>query len=830
MVITPFPARTKIYRALCLATLCGTNAVSAAPALEEVIVTAQKREQSILDVPKSVAVLSGNTLEEANITSTRDLSRIVPSLTFRQGFIEAASSFSIRGVTTSTFTGSLQPSVVTVVDDIPMARAGQSIIDLSDMERVEVLRGPQGTFFGINATAGALNVVTQQPEEEFRGYLEATYDENDVDGGWIYKGMVTGSLSDTVRGRLNATYKEYGEHTENLTKGSPYPGMGDEKKWGVVGNLDADIADNFFMELKLDYYESELSNIGGPILAVREYYPGFEVDGQVFGAENFPGVSELDAQRAEASPDQDFVQNATDNGWGTVESGGIGVKFTWDINDSLVAHSITSYREFDTEAGIELTQRPLGVVVDPSTDTSLRTPLTGARAYQRGTQPRAQDMFTQEFRIEGSAENLDYIAGLFYSNFQDEWTPYTPVRLDPFNGQFSIYGLLQDAYVTDVEFDTYAAFFDVNYSLTDRLSLVAGIRYTYEEVDYSHTLWNQANAFSFGAPGNGAFIGSGDASADWLELKSVVNELTSDVSIATHHTASDRSDDDVTGRLGLLYSLTDNVNIYATLATGFKGAGLNTTPTGFDPESIEVDPETVESFEMGLKGNFFDKRLSLNSAVFVQETDNSQQGTLIAGTPASQLENVGGISSHGLELEVSYALTDYVTLSGALSWVDAEIEDFIHQCYSGQVFETGCDVRVFDDGGNLVGMSQDVSGKQAPHTPEWAYSLTANMNIPLSELPFGLYGQMTYSWQDELILEYTHDPLQIQDDYGLLDISLGIRDDEERYDVSLYVKNATDERWSQSGSAINSLLWRVNSIVGRDGAGTFYGIKARWSF
>lgn len=104
------------------------------------------------------------------------------------------------------------------------------------------------------------------------------------------------------------------------------------------------------------------------------------------------------------------------------------------------------------------------------------------------------------------------------------------------------------------------------------------------------------------------------------------------------------------------------------------------------------------------------------------------------------------------------------------------------------------------------------------------------MNIPLSELPFGLYGQMTYSWQDELILEYTHDPLQIQDDYGLLDISLGIRDDEERYDVSLYVKNATDERWSQSGSAINSLLWRVNSIVGRDGAGTFYGIKARWSF
>ncbi len=803
--------------------------------LEEILVTAQKREQTLEEVPISVSVLTEESLDRALVTNTRDLARVTPSLTFRHGFVESASSFAIRGITASSFSGSLQPSVIVVVDDVPLARAGQSIIDLSDIQRVEVLRGPQGTLFGINATGGALNVATQTPDDELGGYFETTYDENDVDGGWVHRAMVTGPLSDSVRGRLNALYKDYGEHTENIAPNSTHPGYGQEERNGIAGALEIDAGPTVSILLKADYADSEIARMGGSIEVLRQYYPGFDftANGQTltnFGMQNYPGITQLDELRLAANPDLDSVAQQRNTGWTATESSGTSARITWDVDDRLSVMSITSMRRFELESHYALDQRPDGLLLNPLTGTSLFSLPSSTRPFEKAPHQREQDTFTQELRLTGSSGNVDYVAGVYYSKFDDEWNTFTPMELrtpTPF-GDFSIIGTLGAGWLTDAEFSTWAAFADATYNATERVQIFGGLRYTNEEVDYRHGIWDQAFGFFF--PFNQSFVGSGDPIADFARLDALFEGWFDSPETAAITVQGDREDDEVTGRIGISYLLTEQTSVYASYTTGFKGVALNTTPTGTSPELIETEPETTNSFEAGLKGRFLGNRLSVNAAVFFQEVEDSQQGTLIAGTPLAQLENVGGLDTQGLELDVQLAATHWLLLVAGLSYVDAEITDFLHLCYDGQTPDTGCNVPVFNDAGILIAVEQDVSGKQAPHTPELSYRLAARFDIHLPDMPFDTFGDISYAWQDDTPLEYTHDPYQVQGSFETLDLSWGIRGKDERYEVSLFVRNATDERWSMSRSSVNTLSWRSNAEMVREAAGRFIGAKARWSF
>ena len=809
----------------------------AQPQIEEIVVTAQKREQTLEEVPISVSVLTDEGLDRALVTNTRDLARVTPSLTFRQGFVETASSFSIRGITASSFSGSLQPSVIVVIDDVPLARAGQSIFDLSDIQRVEVLRGPQGTLFGINATGGALNVATQAPDIELGGYLETTYDENDVDGGWFHRAMVTGPLSDSVRGRLNALYKDYGGHTENVVPDSPHPGYGDEKRKGIAGALEIDGSQTVAILLKADYADSETVRMGGTIEALRQYYPGFDftANGQTLtdvGMQNYPGITQLDELRLAANPDLDSIAHQRNTGWTTTESSGTSARITWDVNDRLSVISITSMRWFELESHYDLDQRPSGILLNPATGTSLFSLPSSTKPFEKPPHERNQKTFTQELRLTGSSGNLDYVAGVFYSKFDDEWHNFTPMELrtpTPF-GDYSIIGTLGAGWLTDAEFSNYAVFADATYNVSDRLQIFGGLRYTNEEVDYRHGIWNGAFGFLFGASGNQSFVGSGDPIADFAKLEALFQGWFDSPETADFDVQSGREDDEITGRIGVGYLLTEQTSVYASYTTGFKGVALNTTPSGTSSERIETNPETTNSFEAGIKGRFLDNRLSVNAALFFQEVDDSQQGTLISGTPVAQLENVGGLDTQGLELDVQFAATDWMLLVGGLSYVDAEIVDFQHLCYDGQTPDTGCNVPVFDDAGTLIAVEQDVSGKQAPHTPELSYRLAARFDIHLPNVPIDTFGDISFAWQDDTPLEYTHDPYQVQGSFETLDLSWGIRDKDERYEVSLFVRNATDERWSMARSSVNTLSWRSNAEMVREAAGRFVGAKARWNF
>ena len=233
-------------------------------ALEEVIVSAQKREQALSEVPISVEVFGAEELSRASITTAKELFQHSPSITYSESYSASGSSMAIRGVSSLAIEGGLQSSVVMIVDDVSYARFGEFLVDLADIERVEVLRGPQGTLFGKNSTAGALNVTTKRPSDEFSASLEATVtDETEQ----FYKASITGPITDSMRYRVNGFYRDLDNIIDNINSSGNGPsGIGGQESQGLRGQLDIDFSDSVNLRLAADWRDFEGS--GGQLQVV----------------------------------------------------------------------------------------------------------------------------------------------------------------------------------------------------------------------------------------------------------------------------------------------------------------------------------------------------------------------------------------------------------------------------------------------------------------------------------------------------------------------------------------------------------------------------------
>ncbi|KAK0331620.1 hypothetical protein LTR94_028201, partial [Friedmanniomyces endolithicus] len=213
----------------------------------EIVVTAQKRTERLQDVPLAVSALSAETLGRQQINDTNGLVAAVPSLTYTQGNNVSNSTFRVRGIGTTLFNQGSESSVSTVIDGVVMARQAQGFVDLADLERVEVLRGPQGTLFGKNATAGVISVVTARPTDRFTARADATIAELDE---YRIKGTMSGPLTDRLRARVSGFYNDVGGHITNVANGRDTNGF---KSWGLRGKLDWDATDNLNFLATLDY-------------------------------------------------------------------------------------------------------------------------------------------------------------------------------------------------------------------------------------------------------------------------------------------------------------------------------------------------------------------------------------------------------------------------------------------------------------------------------------------------------------------------------------------------------------------------------------------------
>ncbi|MFA7555270.1 MAG: TonB-dependent receptor [Spongiibacteraceae bacterium] len=818
--------KTKLFKHTLLATAVAMVPLSASAAvLEELIVTAQKTAQNINDVPISMDVLKGDDLTTNAINDTTSLAMSSPSLTFQEGFNASSSSFAIRGIGTYAYEGGIQPSVSFVVDDVPLSRTAEFVSDLGDIERVEILRGPQGTLYGRNSIAGAISVIRARPTYDFEGYAEQTVTTDDE---YITRLTVSGPLTDNVRGRLSGLHKDREGHIENVFNGEE---LGGERTSAVLGKLAIDFTDSINLLLTGEYRDTDATAVA----TVAEAESGHGLDPATDGALNYVGnlrtaalggylgggagmgTPEFAAALAAGKKiiDDPFKTAQDGPGEQDIRNHGFVADLTVEINDELIFKSLTGYRKYQIQSALDIEYSPSSVTNDGDLPVTfaLRTNLSPLG----NSQPIQFDLeyFSQELRFEGVTDTMDWVAGVYYSD-TDEASIAEIVTYVPSQGL-----IINDPRTGKGNWKGGAIFGDMTVQITDTLSVFGGLRWTVEDLTVD------MNRQAYRSP-----VGSGGVVLDdenvYIDLDTVLPfvKFLEDNGLAPVGALGlvdnqvfkkkDRSEN-WTGRLGLNWDMNEELRVYTSVSRGFVGAAGNLSRAS-TPDNYSLDPSVSHAVELGVKGVMFDNSVQLNAAIFWQELTDIQSSALVPGTVQSVLLNAGNMETVGFEGNVSWAATEMLTLDAAMVYLDTEIQDLIQPCYPGQTVAKGC-----------VAGSQDVEGNNMIAAPELSYNISARLDFALDSMPFSAYMVTTYTWQDEFQHSLIYDPKNVEDSYGLLDVVFGIEDHEGRYSLSVFGKNVTDEYFASSRSAAENTQGRVLTRTSRN-AQAYYGIRARYNF
>jgi len=687
--------------------------------LEEVIVTAAKRQQTLQEIPIAVSVVTAETIEQAQVLDIKDLQTLVPSLRVTQLQGSAQTNFIIRGFGNGANNAGIEPSVGVFIDGVYRSRVGSALADLPKLERIEVLRGPQSTLFGKNASAGVISVTTAKPDlTGFSGSVGATVGNYSQS---IVRGDVSGPLSDNLGFSLSGSVNERDGYFDNLTLGTD---SNELDRWNFRGQLLWTPSDRMEVRLITDAEEIDevccgVANlVDGPTGGVVRLLGGDLVSNDPFAYGNyldFDPRNEIETQGTSLHIDYDF--------------------------SNVTLTSITAFRTLDQFQSGDVDY------------TSARLILPEAGDF-RNTEI---ETFTQEIRLASNGDGpLQWVAGAFYFNeevVQDEtfglgpdFRSYVDVLLaaagapGALGGVEAALGLPAGAiYATGtgnqserytLDDETLSLFVQFDYDLTDALTLTAGMNHTQSEKDASA---NVVNDNLFGALPLDA-LGLGALSSVQF-LPPIINYPNS--------VEDGKSDDsDTTYTVRLAYDLTSEINVYAGVSTGFKATSWNLSQdsgpipadvarllaaadpvlpnVGFGPGAANfavgtrfADPEESLVYELGLKGQW--DTVSLNMAIFMQEIDGFQSN-VFSGT-GFNLANAGKQSTDGVEVELTWLPIDGLRIGFAATWLDP-----LYDSFTGALGPDG---------------PMDLSGEKPSGIPE----LSTNTNISYS---FDLLGAYSY--------------------------------------------------------------------------------------
>ena len=687
--------------------------------LEEVIVTAAKRQQTLQEIPIAVSVVTAETIEQAQVLDIKDLQTLVPSLRVTQLQGSAQTNFIIRGFGNGANNAGIEPSVGVFIDGVYRSRVGSALADLPKLERIEVLRGPQSTLFGKNASAGVISVTTAKPDlTGFSGSVGATVGNYSQS---IVRGDVSGPLSDNLGFSLSGSVNERDGYFDNLTLGTD---SNELDRWNFRGQLLWTPSDRMEVRLITDAEEIDevccgVANlVDGPTGGVVRLLGGDLVSNDPFAYGNyldFDPRNEIETQGTSLHIDYDF--------------------------SNVTLTSITAFRTLDQFQSGDVDY------------TSARLILPEAGDF-RNTEI---ETFTQEIRLASNGDGpLQWVAGAFYFNeevVQDEtfglgpdFRSYVDILLaaagapGALGGVEAALGLPAGAiYATGtgnqserytLDDETLSLFVQFDYDLTDALTLTAGMNHTQSEKDASA---NVVNDNLFGAlPLDALGLGA---------LSSV--QFLPPVITYPNSVEDGKSDDsDTTYTVRLAYDLTSEINIYAGVSTGFKATSWNLSQdsgpipadvarllaaadpvlpnVGFGPGAATfavgtrfADPEESLVYELGLKGQW--NTVSLNMAIFMQEIDGFQSN-VFSGT-GFNLANAGKQSTDGVEVELTWLPVDGLRIGFAATWLDP-----LYDSFTGALGPDG---------------PMDLSGEKPSGIPE----LSTNTNISYS---FDLLGAYSY--------------------------------------------------------------------------------------
>lgn len=640
---------------------------SAQNALEEVIVTAAKREQTLQEVPIAVSVVTAEVIEQSQVLDIKDLQTLVPSLRVTQLQGSAQTNFIIRGFGNGANNAGIEPSVGVFIDGVYRSRVGSALADLPKLERIEVLRGPQSTLFGKNASAGVINVVTAKPDlTDYSGSVSATVGNYNQ---YIVRGDATGPISENLAFSIFGSKNERDGYYDNLALGTA---QNEIDRWNFRGQLLWAPTEALEMRLIVDAESMDevccgVANlVNGPTGALVNALGGQLVPEQPYA---YKGYYDFDPQNK-------------------IDTQGTSLQIDYDLGGLLLT-SITAYRTLD--------QFDLGDV-----DYTSARLITPDAANQRDTQI---DTFTQEVRLSSDNDGpLNWMLGAFYFTeevtidgafgYGDQFRAYAdgltgggvsqveaalgPVLGIP-AGTFFAEGQGYPSEQSTLQDDTLSLFAQFDYNITDAMTLTAGINYTESDKEASV---NIVSTDVFSALPLSAFGLSALAPLQFLPpFLSYPNDVEN----------GKTNDSDTTYTLRLAYDLNSDINVYAGVSTGFKATSWNLSrdsrPFASDITALAAagllvpnitagtryaGPEESLVYEVGMKAQF--ETVGFNLAVFSQEIKGFQSN-VFSGT-GFNLANAGKQSTDGIEFDMNWVPVENLSLAFAATWLDPIYDDF----------------------------------------------------------------------------------------------------------------------------------------------------------
>ena len=739
---------TKVTCGLSVLLAASVSLPAAAQQLEEVVVTATKRSESLQDVPISVTAFSQEDMDLRGFSNLQGVQESTPNLNFSvQSAGQNVARVTLRGIGTETLIGGGDPGVALHIDGIYVGRNSAAAGDIFDVARVEVLRGPQGTLFGRNATGGSINIITQRPTEEFEANIDAAIGNFNARR---IRGVVNGPLSDSTSGRLAVFLDQRDGYIDNLYNGNDPQ---DKDSVGFRGQVQWDTSEDSSVLLRAYYSDHDAVGpgsiyLGRDIQGTENGYPGSYLVGISAGPRppagarvNAPLFSFVSA--ADGSPLQDRPSGLHQVRKDAPEfmrqtMSGIDLDASFMLSDSIRLQSLSSYQTNDNE-----------ILVDAdNSEADIETRQRNNEAKQ----------WSQEFNLLSESDgNLQWILGAYYyheeltEDFESRTRPgLVPdgVNLPP--GAVPGGGGIVQNRTADHEVDSYALFARLSYDFSDATTFTAGMRQTWDEKSQFRAAGagqlDQTNGYRAAGRGAREPLGASTADGSWSEP---------------------------TFRISLNHKLSDDNMIFASVSKGYKSGGfdfnggvLEDGGTGVDLQ-VPYEPEFVNAYEVGSKNKFMDGRVLANLTAFYYDYEDLQVFRLTGNGPLT--DNAGQSTIYGFEGEFEFAVSEQLLFDASFGYLDATYDEYIVE----------------------RPVLTSYAGKTLNYSPEWTGHVGAEYRTPLSGGELIVRGD--WSYRSDTYFDRANTEFDTQEAYSLLNAR--IRFDAGKWFADIYAMNLADEEY-----------------------------------
>lgn len=727
--------------------------------IEEIVVTARKREESLQDAPLTVQALSRERIEQFDITNLERIQSVTPQLYVGRSPTGPGAQITMRGIGASSSTSiGIEQSVAVIMNGAYYGQGRVLNEGMFDLGQIEILKGPQSLFFGKNATAGVISIRTAEPTEELEIIGRLGYETETEQ--MQYEGIISGPITDTMGARLAVRHREMDEgHFRNVAGQQSYT-LQDVATGTIINDLvradsrDMPAEEETFARLTvtLDPNDALSMVFAGQISDVEVLNAGFNqvyfsCAGGVALSGNGCGEDFVVAHNPFPSTLVDALPYGKDELYNDYESYSLNLEIDYSFGKFTLS-SVTNYQDNENTWALDgdLQSIPSGIFVTENTTWKA---------------------FSQELRLSTEFDGqFNYMLGFLYQETERELGQWVNFAFAGWNSAVPDPSLEFMTYFKDSYTDgkTISPFFQLTYALTDTVEVTAGARYTDETKD---SAFSQPYVHLIGQLFLNWAQGTIEADQDF-------EEWSPEATISWH--------------------LNDEINLYAAYKTAYKSGGFSNGSilSGISLVSdFTFNPETAEGFEIGMKSTLIDNQLRFNATIFSYEYDDLQLDYFNAAAFSFITLNAGKATSEGVEFDLEFAPINLpgLTLRGTIAYNDAKYDEFIAPCWDGQTAATGCNSAI----PGTVGLpAQDISGEKTGMAPKWSASAGFSYDGSFGNgWTFGLAADVLYS--DDYNASALGHPFAWRDSHSLINASAYIAGQEERWALQILGKNLTDE-------------------------------------